>query len=111
MSKRLKIWLWVSIALAIGGAILLYPVGSAAANTVFGFIKLGMITGLLMLLIGGKKAGFPVWAAFSAGAVVMTVIKWTTLGGTVFLLAGSIFVDIAMPTGAYLIMKKDGFVK
>ena len=111
MGKKLTIWLWISVALAIGGAILLYPIGGATANVVFGIVKIGMVTGLLMLLIAKKKAGLCVWAAFSVCAVVMTIIKWPTLGGAPLLLAGSIFVDIFMPLGAYLIMKKDGLMK
>lgn len=111
MKKELRIWLWVSVALAAAGALMLYPIGAPAANAAFVVIKVLMVSGLLLMLIAGKKWGWALWAAASAGAVVMTLIKWTTVGGAPLLLGGSIFVDIFMPAGAYLMMKKSGFTR
>ena len=34
-SATLRVWLWISIAAAVMGAFMLYPVGAAGANAVF----------------------------------------------------------------------------
>lgn len=108
MAVRFKIWLWLSVAMAVAGALLLYPIGPAAANIVFILVKIGMVSGLALLLFFRKKAGFYVWASFSAGAVVMTLIKWRLAGSVSFLIIGSIVVDILMPAVAYALMPKRG---
>jgi cation transport ATPase len=100
-----KIWLWLSVILAVGGAVMLYPIGPAAANAIFVLIKIGMVAGLLVLLFSGNKKGFALWAACSAGAIVMTLIKWTGGGSAVFLYVVSIIVDAAMPLGAWKLMR------
>lgn len=106
LSKKLTVWLWISVALAIAGALLLYPIGSAGANAVFAVVKIGMVGGLLMLIFGKKTGGFYLWTICSAGAVCMTILKWTGLGHGSFLLLGSIFVDLLMPIGAWILMRK-----
>lgn len=106
LSKKLTVWLWVSVVLAIAGALLLYPIGSAGENAVFAAVKIGMVSGLLILIFGRKKGGFYLWAICSAGAVCMTVLKWVGLGHGSFLLLGSIFVDLLMPIGAWRLMQK-----
>ena len=60
----------------------------------------------LALLFFRKKAGFYVWASFSVGAVVMTLIKWHLAGSVSLLIIGSIIVDILMPSVAYGLMRK-----
>ena len=103
----MTVWLWVAVALAIGGAVLLFPIGRPLANTVFILVKLGMVGGLLAAIRTGKKTGLTVWTAFSAGAVVMTLIKWA-LGGTAFgLYLVSICVDVMMPLCAWLILRRE----
>ena len=105
MSFRLKVWLWLSVVMAVAGALLLYPIGTTAANTIFILIKIGMVSGLALLFLR-KKAGFYVWASFSVGAVVMTLIKWHLAGSVSLLIIGSIIVDILMPSVAYGLMRK-----
>ena len=100
----LKIWLWVSVALAVGGALLLYPIGTALTDILFIAVKVGMVTGLLILLLAHRLSGFWIWAAFSVCAVVMTIIKCTFVGGVSFLTIGSMVVDIVMPLGVIFLM-------
>ena len=50
-----------------------------------------------------KKLGFYMWSAFCAGAVIMTIIKWSSMG--TFLIVVSIVVGILMPSIAYVLMK------
>jgi hypothetical protein len=64
-----------------------------------------MVAGLLVLLFSGNKKGFALWAACSAGAIVMTLIKWTGGGSAAFLYVVSIIVDAAMPLGAWKLMR------
>ena len=42
----------------------------------------------LALLFFRKKAGFYVWASFSVGAVVITLIKWYLAGSVSLLIIG-----------------------
>ena len=37
-STTLRVWLWISIAAAVMGAFMLYPVGTSGANAVFAII-------------------------------------------------------------------------
>ncbi|MCH3919194.1 MAG: hypothetical protein LKE39_01650 [Sphaerochaeta sp.] len=62
MSKRLVVWLWLSVASVVVGAYLLYPIGSTGMNVLFFLWKAGMLSGLLSLLAGSKRWGFVVWA-------------------------------------------------
>lgn len=87
------------------GAFLLYPIGTAIANQIFVLIKIGMGSGLILLLFLRKKAGFPVWVSFSVGAVIMTLIKWHIMGKVSLLIIGSVAVDILMPVVAYVLMR------
>jgi len=98
-SKPMKIWLWLSIAAAIAGAVMLFPIGGTAVNVLFVIIKAGMITGLLLLL-GKNTKGFAVWILFSLGAIVMTLIKWHNTGRMTFLFILAIITDILMPAVA-----------
>jgi hypothetical protein len=100
MTKQLKIWLWLSIAFTAAGAFLLYPIGKTALNILFLIIKIGMLTGLLILLFRKKKCGLFLWVLFSAGAVVMAVLKWYLAGSASFLIISSIVVDVFMPVVA-----------
>ena len=106
LSGKLRSWLCISVVLAVAGALLLYPIGSSAANAVFVLIKIGMVSGLLILLFGKKRGGFFLWALCSAGAICMTILKWIGLGQASFLLIGSIIVDFAMPVIAWNLMRK-----
>ena len=108
MSKNLKTWLVVSIVFAVAGAVMLFPIGSAAANTVFVLVKIGMVTGLVILLASQKIGGYCTWATCSILASIMTGIKWAGGGKQYFLYVLSMIVDIAMPLAAYRLMKKDG---
>lgn len=106
LSGKLRSWLCISVVLAVAGALLLYPIGSGAANAVFVLIKIGMVSGLLILLFGKKRGGFFLWALCSAGAICMTILKWIGLGQASFLLIGSIIVDFAMPVIAWNLMRE-----
>lgn len=106
MDKKIKIWLWLSIVLTIGGAVLLYPIGSPAVNCIFIVIKIGMLVGLITLLTRKRKFGYYIWALSSIGAVIMTIIKWCIVGREL-ILAVSIFADVCMPVGAYIMLKQD----
>lgn len=105
MSKKFVIWLWLSVVLAVAGALMLFPIGSAAKNAVFVLIKIGMVSGLLVQLFAKKRGGLWLWTVCSGAAVVMTLIKWSAVGAS-FLLGGSIFVDIFMPAMAWGMVKK-----
>ena len=48
-SRTVKTWLWISVLLAVGGALMLYPIGAAAANAVFVLVKICMVAGLSIL--------------------------------------------------------------
>jgi hypothetical protein len=106
MTAKLRIWLWLSVVMAIAGALLLYPIGAVVLNILFILVKIGMVAGLAILLILKRKAGFYVWALFCVGAVIMTIIKSNIIGSVSFLIIGSIAVDILMPAVAYALMKK-----
>lgn len=106
MAGKLKTWLWISVALAIGGALLLYPIGPGAANVVFICVKVGMVSGLLILLFSQKIGGFCLWATCSGLAVVMTILKCVFTASVTFLFIGSMFVDIFMPLMAWHFMKE-----
>jgi hypothetical protein len=105
MNTVTKTWLWLSIATTGIGAVLLYPIGSATMNVLFIVIKIGMAAGIILLLIGNSK-GFPVWCIFSAGAVVMTILKWHEAGQVTVLFITAIAVDILMPAVACLLKKQ-----
>lgn len=104
-NHRLRIWLWLSVAAAVCGAFMLYPIGTTAANVFFILIKAGMVTGLIMLL-AGNRYGFCVWGSFSLGAVIMTIIKWAGAGHAEFLFIAAIIVDILMPLAALHIYRQ-----
>ncbi|HBN80033.1 MAG TPA: hypothetical protein DD433_01460 [Ruminococcaceae bacterium] len=105
MDRKLKIWLWLSIVLTVAGALFLYPIGTTALNCIFIAVKIGMVSGLLVLLFQKGKAGLLIWALCSAGAVVMTIAKWSIAGRASVLFAVSILVDVCMPAGAYAMLK------
>lgn len=111
MSKNLKTWLILSIVFAVAGAVMLFPIGGAAANTIFVLVKIGMVTGLTILLATRKIGGYCTWATCSILAIFMTAIKWAGGGKQHFLYVLSMIVDIAMPAIAYRLMKKDGMLK
>lgn len=102
----LRVWLWIAVAAAVTGAFMLYPIGPAFWNRLFILIKVGMISGLLMLLWGRDRSGYYFWSAFSLLAVIMTLLKKHYTGhmeGT-FILA--IATDILMPCIAFFIYRK-----
>ncbi|CAB1250101.1 hypothetical protein ACFHWD_02165 [Clostridium sp. MT-14] len=110
MTQKLWLWLWLSVVMVISGALLLYPIGTTALNIIFVVVKIGMLAGLVILLFLRKKLGFYIWALFSIGAVVMTIIKWNIVGRVSFLIIASIVVDILMPVVAYVLIKKYGVI-
>lgn len=64
-----------------------------------------MLIGPALLLFMRKKLCFYMWSAFCAGAVIMTIIKWSGMGNVTFLIVVSIGVNILMPSIAYVLMK------
>lgn len=107
MGTKLKIWLWVSVLLAVSGAILLFPIGIFLADITFVIVKVCMVTGLLVILIGKRSEGFYLWATASGCAVIMTVIKCIVTWSVTFLFIGSMFVDIFMPAMAFHLLRKE----
>jgi hypothetical protein len=106
--RKLRIWFMISIAAAVCGAFMLFPIGQAAADVFFVLIKIGMVAGLILLL-KGNRYGFCVWGSCSLGAVVMTIIKWTLAGHASFLFVAAIIVDLLMPSAALRMYgKKNG---
>ncbi|WP_446897083.1 hypothetical protein ACSVC9_08605 [Clostridium sp. LBM24168] len=108
MTQKLRLWLWLSVVMVISGVLLLYPIGTSDLNIIFVVVKIGMLAGLAVLLFLRKKLGFYIWALFSMGAVIMTIIKWSMVGRVSFLIIASIAVDILMPAVAYVLIKKYG---
>jgi len=100
-NKKLRIWLWISVIAALSGAVMLFPIDGVILNVIFILVKAGMITGLLMQLIGHDSKGFKIWTAFSMLAVVMTVVKWAITGHVVPLFILAIITDVLMPSVAY----------
>lgn len=47
-TKESSVAAWAAIVLAVGGAVLLYPIGSGPANLLFIFIKVCMVVDLGM---------------------------------------------------------------
>jgi len=105
--RKLKIWLWVSVVMAVMGALMLYPIGTGAADCIFILVKIGMVTGLMILIVSGKTGGYCTWATCSCGAVIMTIIKCSLSGSVTFLSMASIFVDIFLPVMVYRIRKQE----
>ncbi len=105
MSKSLTVWLGMSIAAALIGAIMLYPIGSTELNVVFVLVKTAMVTGLLVMLLAKKRRiGFAIWAVASICAVIMTILKWMGTGSAQPLFVMAIVVDVIMPLVAYRLM-------
>ena len=106
-NHTLRIWLWVSVAAAVLGAILLYPLGNGFADFLFVLVKAAMVGGLLLLLLKKERKGYPIWAWASAGAVVMTIVKWCITGHLRFLFVLAILVDLVMPAFACTLSKRE----
>ena len=106
-STRLRIWLWIAVAAAVIGAVMLYPIGPVFWNRLFILIKVGMVSSLLMLLWGRDRSGYYFWSAFSLLAVIMTLLKKYYIGHMegIFILA--IATDILMPCIAFFIYRKE----
>lgn len=106
-SAKLRVWLWIAVVAAVIGAVMLYPIGPALWNKIFILIKIGMVSGLLMLLIGRHRSGYFFWSAFSLLAVLMTLLKRYYTGHMegIFILA--ILTDVLMPGVAYLIYRHE----
>lgn len=107
MGKPLRIWLWASVAMAIGGALLLFPVGSAAGNLLFAAMKVGMVSGLLTALFCRRRGGLVLWSVCSAGAVACTLLKWSLAGHGSLLLVVSIAADVGMPLMAWHLLRRE----
>ena len=99
MTKKLSVWLWISVVLVILGAFLLYPIGTMAMNVWFFIWKAGMLVGLIVLLKNGRHWGYWTWVACTVGAIVMTCLKMSSAGVS-FLAVLSIVVDVLMPSVA-----------
>ncbi len=107
MNRSTKTAAWIAILFAVSGAVLLFPIGKPSLNVLFIIIKICMVTGLLMFLYSGsKRFGFTMWAIASLFAVLMTLLKWSMNGGSVFLYIVSIIADIGFPVLLYVLSKK-----
>jgi len=106
MSKKLKNWLWLSMVLAVAGALMLYPIGAPALDILFIVIKAGMVAGLLTMLKRQGQKGFRLWAVCSGLAVLMTILKWAGGGTNVFLYLVSMAVDVVMPLYAWKLRQR-----
>lgn len=105
MSTVLKVWLWISVAAAIVGAFLLFPIGAIALNVVWIVAKVGMIVGLILLLFPKKKVGFNIWVVFCAVAITLAIVNWSAAGFSALIII-SIVLDVLMPVIAYVMMRK-----
>lgn len=105
-NRKLRTWLWISVAAAVLGAVLLYPLGNGFADFLFLLVKAAMVGGLLMLLLKKDRKGYALWAGASAGAVVMTVVKWCIAGHLRFLFLLAIVTDLVMPAVACALSKR-----
>jgi len=105
-NKTLRTWLWISVAAAVIGAMRLYPIGTGFADFLFIIVKASMIGGLLTMLLKKDQKGYPVWAWASAGAVLMTLIKWLFAGHFHFIFLLAIAVDLIMPAYACTLSRK-----
>ena len=104
--RYLRLWLWLSVAAAVIGAVMLYPIGTVLLNTLFVLIKVAMVSGLLLMLLKKAMTGYKVWAVASACAVVMTVFKWYLVGHGSPLYVLAIVTDVVMPLVAYVLLRK-----
>lgn len=102
-SKALVVWLWASVVVAVVGAVLLYPIGSATLDLAFVTVKIGMVAGLVAL-IRGRGWGFGWWVAFSVAAVAMTCLKWAGTGVVQPVYVLAIIADVLMPLVAWRLM-------
>lgn len=103
--KRYRIWLMLSILSVVCGAFLLFPIGGCVFNTLFILIKIGMLSGLIILLCH-HPYGFCAWGSFCIGAVIMTILKWVSAGQPVPLFIAAILTDILMPAIALHLYRK-----
>lgn len=96
--------LWASIAIALIGAFMLYPIGSTTLNVTFVVVKAGMLIGIVLML--GKdnfSTGYRVWVAFSLAAVVMTILKWTGSGSFQLIYLLAMVADIGLPVVVWML--------
>lgn len=104
-NKILTIWLWFAAATVIIGVIMLYPIGHPFWNVVFCLVKIGMLSGILLLMKRRMTKYFRIWAVFSGLAVVMTLIKWGLNGNFEGNYALAIATDIVVPAIGYRLLK------
>ncbi len=107
---------WVAVALAVAGAVLLYPIGSLPLDCAFALVKACMVAGLVVFALSARdataQAGFTLWAVASVGAIVLTICKWNLdLAATPWdavLYVGSMAVDLGMPALVYSLSRRAG---
>lgn len=104
--KGLFVWLLISIAAALVGAVMLYPIGDGTPNAAFIIIKAGMVLSVIALL-SGRDTAFRWWVGFSCGAMVMTVVKWVGLGYAEPIFVVALITDAVMPLVAWRLMASE----
>lgn len=97
---------WIAVVLVIGGALMLYPIGTPILNCLFVVVKVCMVSGLLVYIFSGNpRAGVFLWTIASVAAVAMTAIKWSLTASPsawdIVHYLGSMVVDLGMPTLVY----------
>jgi hypothetical protein len=104
LSTPASVWLWISVAAAVVGAFMLFPIGTTPLNVIFVAVKACMVIGLAVVLFARRLSGFVLWSVASAAAVVMTIIKWVLAGSFEPVFALALVVDVVMPTVAWRLL-------
>lgn len=99
-------WLWFAAVTVVIGVIMLYPIGTTAANVLFILVKIGMMAGILLFMQKQTKGRFLVWGIFSSLAVVMSLVKWQLNGAFDWTYALAIGTDIVVPTVGWVLSRK-----
>ncbi|MEE8724083.1 MAG: hypothetical protein SOI23_04860 [Atopobiaceae bacterium] len=104
LSAPASVWLWISVAAAVVGAFMLFPIGTTPLNVIFVAVKACMVIGLAVVLFARRLSGFVLWSVASAAAVVMTIIKWVLAASFEPVFALALVVDVVMPTVAWRLL-------
>lgn len=51
LSAPASVWLWISVAAAVVGAFMLFPIGTTPLNVIFVAVKACMVIGLAVVLL------------------------------------------------------------
>ena len=106
-STALTGWLWFAAATVLVGAYMLYPIGEPFADVAFLFVKAGMLAGIIWLMRERSRRALGFWAAFSALAVVMTLVKWQLSGAFDWTFALAMATDVIVPLVGWALLRHE----